>query len=42
MPADVRAVKDDKGEAREAAHVHLVEGKSGGFADGVVVRALDV
>ena len=42
MFADVREVKDGKGEPGEAAHVHLVGGKSGGCADGVVVRALDV
>ena len=34
--------KDGKREAGEAAHVNLVEVKSGGYADGVVVRALDV
>ena len=42
MSADVGEVKDGKGEEGEAAHVHLVGGKSGGCADGVVVRALDV
>ena len=42
MSADVGKVKYGKGEAREAFHVRLVGGRSGGCADGVVVRALDV
>ena len=41
MSADVGEVKDGKGEAGEAVHVQLVGGKSGGCAEGVVVRALD-
>ena len=42
MSADVGEVKDGKGEAGEAAHVHFVGGNSGGCTDGVVVRALDM
>ena len=42
MSADVGEAEDCKGEAGGAAHVHLVGGKSGGCADGVVARALDL
>ena len=42
MSADVAEVKDGKGEAGEATHVHFVGGKSGGCANGVFVRTLDV
>ena len=42
MSTDVGEVKYGKGDAGEAAHVHLVGRNSSGCADGVIVRALDV
>ena len=42
LSAVVADVNVGKGETGEAAHVHLVGGKSGACADGVVSRALDV
>ena len=42
MSADVGEVEDGKGAAGEAAYLHLVGGRSGGCADGGVVRSLGV
>ena len=42
MFAGVGNVEYVKGEAGEAAHVHLVGGKSSGCAGGDVIRCLDV
>lgn len=37
VAADVRVVKDNRGESRDAAHVYLVRLESGGLAVGVCV-----